>query len=144
MCLSGCVGMSDGVALALRSLLGPLQTVCVGGTAAVTDDVIIHLCANSVGTLEHLNVSGCAQLTSRAIMALLMHSAYSLRRLDVSFIRGVSEEALGALVAGCPDLVQLEVWGCSQLSDRFHDNDWGRNISVHGRMGNGFRKPSGK
>jgi DNA repair protein RAD7 len=116
------------------SMIGRLTTINLSGLpSAVTDDVIIQLCQLS-GSLQSVDIGGCASLTSRAISALQLHCRDSLETLDVSFVRNFSEDALGALVDQAPQLKNLSVWGCTQLTKRFFDGHRNDYLNIDGRM----------
>jgi DNA repair protein RAD7 len=68
-----------------------------------------------------------------ALVALAQHCSASLEHLDVSWCRAVSEDGLGHLVDACPRLSCLHVWGCTQITDRFHDGHSRHAMRVVGR-----------
>jgi hypothetical protein len=58
-------------------------------------------------------------LSSACLVALGRTCGRSLLTLDVSMCRGFGDEALGALVNGCPRLARLVIFGCTQLTGLF-------------------------
>ena len=113
--------------------IGRLSSVCLRSTVA-NDDVVQCICESAIGSLQDLDIGGCI-VSDRSLAALILHASSSLRRLNVSFVRTISEAVLGSLVAECRAVDELEVWGCSQLTDTFFDNQWQKELSVKGRVG---------
>lgn len=99
--------------------IGHLRSVNLRGLGAVTDDVIVHLAQCSGQSLTTLTINSCYQLTGKSMVALAMHCP-RIAYLDVSFVRKPKEESLGHVVEKCVDLMQLYVWGCTQLTQRFY------------------------
>lgn len=112
-----------------------LVNIKLRGLVGVTDDVIIEMTRTvGRGSLRYVDLGGCAALTSRSIAALHMHCRTSLEALDVSFVRGFTEECLGDLVDSAPFLKSLDVWGCTQMSDKFFNGIQNQVVMVVGRM----------
>eukprot|EP01041_Mallomonas_annulata_P000564 gene564-1089_t len=111
-----------------------LEVVGLGSLASVTDDVIQQLCLASGSSLTDLDIAGCHQITSRALMILMMHASSTLRRLNVSFIRSFTEDALGCLLEQhCSNIQLVQVWGCSQLTEKFFGAQLPSNLVIEGR-----------
>ena len=113
----GCNGQQQ----QLESGLHSLQRIYLRGLDAVTDDVLLHLCLNSTGGISSLDISGCRNISSRSALILIENCSSTLRELDLSFVRSLTEDAVGLLVDACRNLVTLDIWGCTQLTDRFYE-----------------------
>ena len=55
-----------------------------------------------------------------------------LEQLDISFCRGIPAKGLGLLADSCPNLSQLRVFGCSQVTPDFLFGHSNENLQVVG------------
>jgi hypothetical protein len=108
--------------------IGVLNYLNVSGLFNVTDYVIYYALQKPASLtytqqagegLRHVNVSKCSKLTGKSAIALAVHCKYSLSQLDMNFTRGFSELSLGYLLAECPFLSKLNIFGCTQLSQEW-------------------------
>ncbi|KAG7353835.1 hypothetical protein IV203_003190 [Nitzschia inconspicua] len=74
------------------------------------------------GGLVQLDIQGSTLVTDTMLEQLVETSANSLEDLNISYCPKISDQGLGYLVSRMgPQLVNLQVWGCAQLTDDFFD-----------------------
>lgn len=103
-------------------LIGHIAELALEGLSkAVTDNVVVAISKKLDKTLRKIKLNGCSHLTGKSIIALKRHCSRNIEDIDVSFIRGIEEYALYDFMMSCPNLSQVSVWGCSQLSHMLND-----------------------
>lgn len=114
--------------------LGVLEYVAMSGLS-ITDAEMIALCMQYGSPLVHIDVSSCSLLTGKSIVALARHCKH-LQTLNISFVRGMKEDAIGALIQSNSNLTQLDIWGCTQLTDTFFQSSARPGLAIVGRFNN--------
>ncbi|TMW57099.1 hypothetical protein Poli38472_003024 [Pythium oligandrum] len=112
--LSGCYRLSDtGVEALVRRCAPSLQEFELSCNQRITKTAIDYF-----GELQHLHslsLSECPQLDDSALQALF--TMKNLRKLELNQMERISDEFVGELTAKLPDLEDLSLARCSQLSD---------------------------
>ncbi|KAF0720704.1 Aste57867_129 [Aphanomyces stellatus] len=111
--------LTDATLAQVRASNVTLQRVYMRRCMAITDAGIEDLAISANRHLERLEISSLPLLTGKAMLHLATHCATSLRYLDISFCRHVRDNDVGYLTTQCTDLVQLGLYGCTQISSRF-------------------------
>lgn len=119
--LDECHAFSDAGLDALASTLRALRELSLRRCSPQLSDAALARLASSAGagSLRRANVSGLPGVGPLLASALAQNCSSTLEALDVSFCRSVPEEALGLVADGCPQLGELRVFGCSQLTRKF-------------------------
>ncbi|OQR84032.1 hypothetical protein ACHHYP_13996, partial [Achlya hypogyna] len=117
--LSDVVEVTDATLAAVRAHGLTLRRVYLRRCMLVTDAGIEDLAISANQHLQALDVSSVSSLSGVALAALATHCATGLQELDVSFCRSIRDGDLGLLADACTELVQLRLYGCTQISRRF-------------------------
>lgn len=96
-----------------------------------SDEALAAFFATLDGCLRHLSLNAVRQAADKTLLALAQHPRSSLETLDVSWCRQVTDQGLGLLADSCPNLSELRMFGCTQVTDVFkhgHSNSYIRLI----------------
>ncbi|VDL95627.1 unnamed protein product [Schistocephalus solidus] len=106
----------DGVVTMLHGL-PRLRVLDLCGLSVVGDDTLQALAA-SCPLLEELDVS-CTSVTEKGLLHLANAPARNLKSLRISFCDHITKDALENVVAACPRLTQIALYGFSWI-DRWN------------------------
>jgi len=78
-----------------------------------------ELMAHSRKTIRHLNVHGCRHISAAAFEHVFSASNVypQLTNLEISFCEEVNDFIVGSIFRSCPNLRELNVFGCMKLRD---------------------------
>ena len=77
------------------------------------------LMEHSGRTLEHVNVHGCRNITAAAFESVFSPGKTypELKTLEISFCEEVTDFIVGSIFRSCPNLRELNVFGCMKVKD---------------------------
>ncbi|KAK4175741.1 hypothetical protein QBC36DRAFT_189187 [Triangularia setosa] len=77
------------------------------------------LMAHSGRTLRHLNVHGCRHIASHAFEEVFSadKTYESMYKMEISFCEEVTDFVVGSIFRSCPNLRELNVFGCMKVKD---------------------------
>ncbi|KAK9840274.1 hypothetical protein WJX74_006585 [Apatococcus lobatus] len=122
--IRNCTRVTDEGISALAESCPNLQGLSIRRCQKVTDLAVAAVASN--GRLQRLCVNNVPSIGKLTFAALQAHCREHLEELDISWCRGIPARALGLLADSCPNLTQLEMWGCSQVTPDFlygHSNE---------------------
>ncbi|GJE90230.1 RNI-like protein [Phanerochaete sordida] len=93
----------------------PLRHAALGRNPELGGAALAALLAHSGAALESVDVNGW-KAAPEDVLNTLGARAPRLRRVDVGWCREASDWTVKALVEGCPDLVEVKVWGCQRVT----------------------------
>jgi Leucine-rich repeat (LRR) protein len=112
--MNGCYRVSDtGIEALVRRCAPSLQEFEFSCNQRITSASIQY-----VGELQHLralSLSECPQLDDKALQALL--NMQKLRKLELNQMERISDAFVGELTGKLPELEELSLARCAQLSD---------------------------
>ncbi|GLD96442.1 hypothetical protein PINS_up005125 [Pythium insidiosum] len=112
--LNGCYRLSDnGIEALVRRCAPSLQAFSLSCNQRITSSAINYF--SELQFLHTLSISECPQLDDSALSALLGMS--TLRSLELNQMERITDDFVGALTAKLPDLEDLSLARCSQLTD---------------------------
>lgn len=117
--LSRCASLDDDALNAIAASLPNLKQLVVEDCAGVTDDGLAVL-ASGCRHMTRVDVSGCPRVGEFGDRALLALGRYcqDLVRLDMFGCAHVQDAGIIAVARGCPQLEELRVTGCRELSGK--------------------------
>ncbi|KDD74595.1 hypothetical protein H632_c1199p0 [Helicosporidium sp. ATCC 50920] len=131
--LAHCTLLTDAGLAALTPLAPNLEVLSLGGCSKLSETALAPLLARC-GSLRELVVAGVHGMGPGAVRALRGGEMRSgLEHLDLSWCRRVSDDALGELVEAARGLRVLQLWGCTQIGERFLYGHGNENVVVRGR-----------
>jgi len=97
-----------------------LEEVSLNRTYA-NDDTVVALAVACGSSLRKLGMHSLSEITDMSLVALTKFSSSNLQEIELSFCRKFTDDGLGQLVDSCPRIRRLDLWGCTQVTDRFYD-----------------------
>lgn len=94
---------------------GCLAYVNMSRNADLEGDALVALLKHSGPSLENLNINGWKATSEDALRAIANH-ATNLKKLDVGWCREMHDGVVLDLMKECPQLKELNVWGCQRLT----------------------------
>jgi DNA repair protein RAD7 len=69
--------------------------------------------------LQHLNVHGCRHISAKAFEEVFAEDKryQELKKLEISFCEEVTDFIVGSIFRSCPNLRELNVFGCMKLKE---------------------------
>ncbi|XP_024535026.1 uncharacterized protein LOC112347808 [Selaginella moellendorffii] len=100
-----------------------------------SDEVLADFVAAAGSSLRNLSIASVKKAGDRTLVALAKHASRTLETLNASFCRRATEDGFGFLADSCPNLVELGLFGCTQVTKRFINGHSNKALKLVGEQG---------
>lgn len=95
---------------------GPLSRLSLRRNHALADESLVALLNHSGHTLRELDINSWKDLSNEALLSIGAH-APKLTRVDLGFCRKTDDFVVKAILDGCKDVKEIQVFGCNRLTE---------------------------
>lgn len=115
--LASCEQLSSATFRAVRLLCNKLHEIDFSNIQNIDDELLCDIVkANPL--IEHIELANCNSLSADCICQIATQCGHRLQTLDLLLCQGLTDAALFSITAMAPNIRQINVGGCSLLTDR--------------------------
>jgi len=115
--LNGCQRMTPTVIESILKECKSIHTLAIGGMVALEDKSLISI-LRAGPKIQCLYLNSCSKLTNLAVEAAAKILKTNLKELEVAYCANIDDDAIIHLAQHAPNLTSLNLYGCSQITDR--------------------------